>query len=53
MPPFKLPWSTFGALVVLAATVVLAILWALWDRRRERSGNRSHDGWGNGKGAAS
>jgi hypothetical protein len=31
---FGMPWSTFGAFVVLIATIVLALVWALWDRRR-------------------
>ena len=53
MPPFNLPWSTFGALVVVAATIALAVLWALWDRRRERSEDRSHEGAGEEEGAAS
>jgi hypothetical protein len=35
MAPFNLPWSTFGAFVVLAATIALAIAWALWDRARD------------------
>lgn len=35
MAPFNLPWSTFGAFVVLAATIVLAVVWALWDRARD------------------
>jgi heme exporter protein D len=34
MAPWHLPWSTFGAFVVLAVTIALAILWAVWDRRR-------------------
>jgi hypothetical protein len=41
MAPFNLPWSTFGAFVVLGATIVLALIWALWDRARERKGDRS------------
>ncbi len=38
MAPFNLPWSTFGAFAVLAATIVLAVIWALWDRARDRKG---------------
>jgi hypothetical protein len=49
MPPFNLPWSTFGAFVVLAVTLLLAVVWALWDRRREISG----DPEGGRKGGAS
>ncbi len=37
MPPFNLPISTFGAFLVVAAAILLAILWALWDRARDRS----------------
>ncbi|MEZ4396640.1 MAG: hypothetical protein R3C71_07005 [Candidatus Krumholzibacteriia bacterium] len=38
MPPFHLPWSTFGALLTLAAAVLLALVWALADLSRERRG---------------
>jgi hypothetical protein len=30
MGPFGLPWTTFGALIVVAASVVIAIVWAIW-----------------------
>lgn len=40
MAPMHLPWSTFGAFVVLGATIVLAVGWALWDRARERAQDR-------------
>jgi hypothetical protein len=30
MGPFGLPWATFGALIVVAASVVISIVWALW-----------------------
>jgi len=36
MAPFHLPWGTFGAFLVLAGTIVLALVWAAWDRRRDR-----------------
>ena len=36
MPPFHLPWCTFGAFLVLAGTIVLAIVWALIDKYRDR-----------------
>jgi hypothetical protein len=36
MAPFHLPWSTFGAFLVLAGTIVLALLWAVIDRARDR-----------------
>ena len=35
MPPFHLPWSSFGALLTLAGAVILAVVWALVDRARE------------------
>lgn len=28
MGPFGLPWSTFSSLLVVAASVVIAIVWA-------------------------
>jgi len=37
MAPFHLPWSTFGAFLVLGGTVVLALVWAYADKRREES----------------
>jgi hypothetical protein len=33
---FSLPWSTFGAFLVLIGTIVLAFVWAWLDRRRNR-----------------
>ena len=30
MGPFGLPWPTFGALVVVAASIVISIVWAVW-----------------------
>ena len=35
MAPFHLPWSTFGAFLVLAGTVLLAFVWAFIDKIRE------------------
>ncbi len=35
MGPFHIPWSSFGALLLLGATIVLALVWAIWDRVRE------------------
>lgn len=35
MAPFGMPWSTFGAFLVLGGTIVLAVVWALIDRARE------------------
>ena len=35
MAPFHLPWLTFGSFLVLGATILLAIGWALIDKARE------------------
>lgn len=35
-PLFHLPWSTFGAMLVLVGTILLALVWALIDRYRDR-----------------
>lgn len=34
MAPFHLPWSTFGAFLVLGGTIVLAIVWAIIDKMK-------------------
>lgn len=34
MGPFNMPWLTFLAWVVTAASVLLAIAWAAWPSRR-------------------
>lgn len=36
MGPWNVPWSTFLAFVVAGASVVLALVWAALDRRRDR-----------------
>ncbi len=36
MAPFHLPWSTFGAFLVLIGTIVLALVWAAVDKMNER-----------------
>ena len=36
MAPFHLPWLTFGAFLVLVGTIVLALVWALIDKVRDR-----------------
>ena len=36
MGPFNFPWLTFLAFVVAAASVVLAVVWAVLDRRQEK-----------------
>jgi hypothetical protein len=33
---FGLHWSTFGAFLVLIGTIVLALVWAWFDGRRDR-----------------
>ncbi len=35
MAPFHLPWSTFGAFLVLGGTILLALVWAAIDKARE------------------
>ena len=30
MGPFHLPWLTFGALIVMAGSIILAIGWSIW-----------------------
>jgi hypothetical protein len=35
-PLFHLPWSTFGALLVLVGTILLALVWAYLDKKRDR-----------------
>ena len=36
MAPFHLPWLTFSAFLVLGGTIVLALVWALVDKSREK-----------------
>jgi len=36
MAPFHLPWSTFGAFLVLGGTILLALIWAAVDKAREQ-----------------
>ncbi len=35
MGPFHIPWSSFGAVLLLAAAILMALLWAAWDKARE------------------
>ena len=30
MGPFALPWLTFSALLVVAASIAVSIVWAIW-----------------------
>jgi hypothetical protein len=36
--PFGFSWGTFAALLVVAGTVLLAIVWAIVTARRDRDG---------------
>ena len=36
--PFNFPWPTFLAFVVIDVSVVIAVVWAVLDIRRERQG---------------
>jgi hypothetical protein len=38
MAPFHLPWITFASFLVLAGTIVLAVVWAIVDKARDRRG---------------
>jgi uncharacterized membrane protein YwaF len=35
MGPFNFPWLTFMAFVVTACSIVLSVVWAALDRRRD------------------
>jgi hypothetical protein len=37
---FRIPWSSFGAVVLVIAAIVLALLWAARDRARENRARR-------------
>ena len=34
MGPFQIPWSSFGAVLLLGLAILLALAWAWADRRR-------------------
>jgi len=34
MGPFHMPWLTFSALIVIAGSILLAIVWSVWGFRR-------------------
>jgi hypothetical protein len=36
MALFNMPWSTFGAILVLLGTIVLALVWAYLDKKYDR-----------------
>lgn len=45
MPPFHLPWCTFGSFVVVGGSLLLAVTWAWIDKRRDKkSGKRRDEG---------
>ena len=47
MGPFHIPWSTFGAVLLLGVAILLALVWAWSDKARERAGEDTrHDGGG-------
>ena len=37
MGPFNMPWLTFLALVVTAASIAAAVVWAVIDKRRDET----------------
>ena len=44
MALFHMPWSTFGAFVVLGATIILALVWAACDRHKhDRHGHEGDE----------
>ena len=40
MGPFHIPWSSFGAVLLVIVAIVLALLWAARDRDRESRARR-------------
>lgn len=40
MAPWNLPWTTFGAVLVVACSIVLAVVWALADKAHDRRSGR-------------
>jgi len=39
MGPFCLPWLTFGALIVVAVSIVVSVVWALASSRSQGGGH--------------
>jgi hypothetical protein len=35
-PFFHLPWSTFSSILVLLGTILLALVWAWFDKQHDR-----------------
>lgn len=46
MGPFELPWGTFAALLVVAASVVIAGVWAMRPDPSERRDRSDESGGG-------
>ena len=46
MGPFHMPWSSFGAVLLVALAIVIAVVWALADRRREEQRAQDREGHG-------
>jgi hypothetical protein len=38
MGPFNLPWSTFLAFIVILASIVTAVIWALREKKQDKPG---------------
>lgn len=36
MGPFNMTWGTFSAFIVTAVSIVIAVVWAVNDKRRDR-----------------
>ena len=35
MAPYGLPWSTFAAIIVTAVSIVISVIWAVVDARKD------------------
>jgi hypothetical protein len=35
MAPYGLPWSTFSAVIVTAASIGISVIWAIVDARKD------------------
>lgn len=40
MGPFRIPWLTFGAWIVIGASLVVSIVWAAWISRHRAGDDR-------------
>lgn len=43
MPPFHLPWCTFLSFVVVGGSLLLAVAWALIDKRCDKEIDKRRD----------